>query len=206
MTDQAATATEETVETSATETPPADKGTLLGNSSEAEAPSTEDTSSTAEAESQAQAEIKLALPEGSLLNDSDLEALLAEAKDRGLSQAEAEASLKQKADFANSIAERAQEAFAQQAADWRKELENDPELGRANLPKTNAAIERVMREFAPPELVEALNDSGYGNFPPLVKMIAAIGARMAEDSTGQGDQAPATKSPGEDFYSKANKA
>lgn len=44
----------------------------------------------------------------------------------------------------------------------------------------------VLRQFGTPELATALNESGFGNNPELIRMLTSMASAMGEDDTGDG--------------------
>lgn len=125
-----------------------------------------------EAKPLALADLKFA--EGFKADEKALEAFLPVANELGL-KAEHVAKLVEhvaKADAVKAQAEQA--AIEKQQAEWAAQLAPM----KADLP---LAI-RAFNKFGTPELRAMLDNSGFGNFPPLVAAFAAIGKAMAEDS------------------------
>ncbi len=59
-------------------------------------------------------------------------------------------------------------------------VRNDPALGGQKFDATMAAATKVLTQFGSPALIEALHVTGLGSHPELVRMLAAVGARIAE--------------------------
>jgi hypothetical protein len=125
--------------------------------------------------------IKLELPRDSVLSQADVDRVAATARERGLSKEDAEALLKEQDATVRGHVARQQEQSKTQRAEWVKTIQNDPELGGDKLAVTQKNSLRAIEKFMPPELREKLKETGFGDFPPLVKMLNAIGAAMAED-------------------------
>lgn len=148
---------------------------------------------------------ELKLPEGSLLTDQDLEQLSVHAKEKKLTQAQAEEVLAERHAAVSAFAERHQ---AQQQAEvqtkakaWKEEIETDKEIGGTNLEQSNAYVTAAVKRFAPPDLQQIMSTSDIGKHPGLFRMLRSIGKAMADDDFVQDGPAPAgEKSLTELFY------
>lgn len=91
-----------------------------------------------------------------------------------------------------SLAERAQASIAAKSATWLTAAKADTEIGGDQFDTTSKHVKAVLDRFLPDTLDDgkvlraAMNATGYGNFPPLVKLLARIGKAMAEDSPALG--------------------
>lgn len=81
--------------------------------------------------------------------------------------------------------------FDTQVSEWRKAVQNDPEIGGQNFANTKLNIGRVMQKFGNPEVRQLLNTSGIGYNPAFVRFMNAVGNVLGND-TGYvgGTQAP----------------
>lgn len=74
------------------------------------------------------------------------------------------------------------DAWQKQVSDWEGELKSDPDFGGAKFAE-NAEIAKIaVNKFGGDELKEALNTTGLGNHPALVKFMYKVGSAMSEDS------------------------
>lgn len=78
--------------------------------------------------------------------------------------------------------QRQSEAFQQQQQQWVKAIQDDKELGGANLKATQAITDRAMKAFSTPELIKHLDESGTTNHPEMVRLFHRIGKQMKEDA------------------------
>ena len=88
------------------------------------------------------------------------------------------------------MAEATQEQLAnhaQQIKNWKVELKNDPEFGKANFDANITAAKKALTHFGGKEVGKLLDASGFGNNPAIVKMFTAIGKAMGEDSFNSGE-------------------
>jgi hypothetical protein len=76
------------------------------------------------------------------------------------------------------------EAWTKQRADWRKEIETDPEYGRDKLRGTIRDARRVLDHYDPSgELLAELERSGHGDNPKIIRFLAQIARdHMKEDN------------------------
>jgi len=132
---------------------------------------------------------ELTLPEGSPLDQSALEKTASWARERGLSNEQAQAAL----EYANDQAQ-ARDAHLRAEVErlayeeWPTQLQADPEYGGEKFDQTAEHARRALAKFGTPALSQALKDTGYGNHPELVKTFARIGKELADDRLEGGGQ------------------
>lgn len=134
-------------------------------------------------------------PEGIEVSEEGLSSFNAKAKELGLTQDQYKAAV----DFA--LARDAENAKADGATwdalqtQWQGETFNDPAIGDGKklLPEVSQAISRVNQEFGSPELIRALEITGAGNNPEVVRFFHKIGKALGDAGSLQfGKPAPAT--------------
>lgn len=149
-------------------------------------------------------DLELALPENSKLSASDLESVKAFAKENGLSKEVAQKILDDKASIKEAYVSELQESAKKQADAWLNDAKNDPEIGKAfneNVILANRALDK----FATKELRQALDVSGLGNHPEMLKFASRVGKFLADDKFESAPKSPAApKSMEELFYGKNN--
>lgn len=131
----------------------------------------------------------LKLADGSPLDPSDVDKVAAYARERGLSNEQAQAILDQRHEAAAGITQRQADAFAAKRTEWETQTWGDPELGGTNKDATLANVKLVMDKFAPGDdnpLRKELAVTGYGNHPAFVRFVNAIGKAMREDTPAGG--------------------
>ena len=121
------------------------------------------------------------LPDGSLLDPARVEKIAALAKERGLSNEDAQGLLNSEHEAIASFVSTQQKAMEERSQQWMTVVQNDNEMGgeafKANVEHAKRAVER----FGSPELKSALDNTGLGNHPELVRAFMRIGKAMAED-------------------------
>ena len=124
---------------------------------------------------------ELKLPKDSVLDTAHLERIAAEAKARGLSQEDAQALVERDnalwATFAKEEAVKT-EAYIK---GWLDDAKADKEIGGENFTKNAELSYRVIEKFGTKEFKKALEDTGLGNHPELVRVFVKIGQAMGPD-------------------------
>ena len=124
---------------------------------------------------------ELKLPEGSLLDPSTIEKISAYAKEKGLSNEAAQEVLERE----NAAVTLHHEAQMKQVEDirngWVKDAEVDTEIGGAAFKENAELAKRVVDRFGSEEFKKALNETGFGNHPEVLRTFVRIGKMMADD-------------------------
>jgi hypothetical protein len=122
------------------------------------------------------------IPEGAKVNDALMADLQATAKALNLNQEQAQSLVDLGAKQLAAITAAQQAAQEAQANEWRAAAEKDPEFGGAKLSEHIALAERGMNQFATPEFVGFLRESGLGNHPEMIRIFWKIGKATANDT------------------------
>lgn len=131
----------------------------------------------------APAPVSLKLPEGSLLDASALERTTAHVAALGLSPEVAQKHLEHVSAEVSAYLKGEETKLTQRTrVDWVAELKADKDFGGQQYDQTCKLADRAFQLFGDPALGKALKDTGFGNFPPLVKWAARIGKAMADDT------------------------
>ena len=85
---------------------------------------------------------------------------------------------------------------------WRGRTVADREVGGHGLARNVAAAGRAIDRFGGPELRRALEVTGTGNHPEIVRFCVRVGKALAEDGLVRPAHGRAAKSYGETFYPK----
>lgn len=112
------------------------------------------------------------------------------------------------------IQRRTTEAFEEQAAELRanlaRDLQADPEVGGKKLDESRAFAAKAIAHFIPKgedrnEFSTFLNESGLGNHPLLMRLVAGAGRVLSEATTVTAETNKAQLSNSELFYGKGGK-
>lgn len=136
-------------------------------------------------------------PEGVKLDPAQLEAFTPIAKELGLSNEQAQRLVD--LNTANVQAARTAQESAWKAVNktWREETRADKDIGGAKYDENIGVASKAIDKFGTPELRKALDESGMGNHPAVVKFFVNVGRQLSEDTmasgnAGQGGGAPKT--------------
>lgn len=125
---------------------------------------------------------ELKLSENSPLKAEHLEKVAAFAKERGLSNEQAQGLVDR--DQASYLEYQANSEVMRRAQvqDWVTQVKADQEIGNLNFDRTVADATRMVDRFGTPALKDALNKSGFGNHPELIRFVSRIAKTMSDDS------------------------
>lgn len=141
----------------------------------------------------APAKLELKIPDGVQVDEKHLESLRVFAEKNGLDASKAQGALDLYLEIEKGRIEAGETQIKAQSAKWATELQKDAELGGAKWPETVKSVNRAINHFKAGELVDTLRAVGLGNNPGVVRLLAAAGRALEEDSVqGSGD----TKGPG----------
>lgn len=147
----------------------------------------------------------LKLPSGSLLEKSAVERIASYAKERGLSQEDAQSLLERESQAVSGFAEAQRAELEGKVESWKQEVEDDKEIGGAAFKQNVELAHRVLARYGSPSLRQALNETGLGNHPELVRVFVRIGKAMADDQLVMPGTQSAGKRPIEEvFYGNPN--
>lgn len=123
----------------------------------------------------------LKVPDKSKLSKEDIDRITANAKELGLSNDEANDLLEIESQAIDRYAERQNQEVSAMKSGWLKESENDTEIGGKEFTKNIELAKRVVDRFGSPAFKQALNNTGFGNHPEVIRTFMRIGLLMSED-------------------------
>ena len=74
------------------------------------------------------------------------------------------------------------ETLLRQQQDWIDAVRRDPEIGGPHMHETLSFAAEAIRRFGSPELREALETTGLGNHPELIRFFVRVGRAVGEGS------------------------
>lgn len=127
----------------------------------------------------------LTLPDDMAVDEAMLEALAPAMKEAGITGKQANIlasafAAQQKAQY---------EQFGKTVSDWAKQAQADKEIGGPNWDTSVANAQKVIKQFGSDALRDYLNQTGAGNHPEVIRLMAKVGAVISEDNptaTSQG--------------------
>lgn len=126
---------------------------------------------------------ELKLPEKTLLNAAAVQSTAAIAKELGLSNEQAQKLLEHQSQAVTAYQQSQQQVWNNQTKAWRDAVAADPEIGGPHLEANVAHARAVINKYGSPAFVAALNETGLGNHPELVRFVVNIGKAAADDGT-----------------------
>lgn len=153
------------------EAPPADSTPAEGKKDEAPAPPSEPV----------EVKYDLKLKDGSFLDAKDVEQVLAKAKELKLSPEQAQALLDEKDEARLSFAKQQSETLKARSVEWAEAVKKDPELGGDGFNENVETAKRFVQKFGSDAFRKALDDTGLGNHPELIRTFARAGKALMDD-------------------------
>lgn len=128
-------------------------------------------------------DFKLEVSKDSGLTENDALEVTALAKEAGLSKEVAQKLLDNRATQLKNVFETQKTDYENKVIGWKKELENDPEIGGVNFKTSILQANIILDKFASPKLRKDLDSTGLGNHPELVRFIARLGKEFSTNDT-----------------------
>jgi len=143
----------------------------------------------------------LKLPDGSRLDADHLDSISSLAKEKKLSNEEAQAILERDHAVLSAFEDRQRQEAEVMKDEWAKSAQSDKEYGGEKYKESIALARRVLNQFGSNALKEQLNSSGLGNHPELIRLMVRIGKEISAGSlVVSRENPPPAKSLGEIFY------
>jgi hypothetical protein len=142
------------------------------------------------------------LPEGVNFDAESLRPATELFAETGLSQDQAQKFIDLAMARETAAAHRSVQAFVDLQNQWVSEIKADPDIGGDRLKASLASANRAIDRLDVPGLREALNFTGAGNHPAIVKAFVRLGQMIAEDRFRPGHIArpQVPRSPAEVIY------
>ncbi len=118
------------------------------------------------------------LPPGTTVDKEGLEAFTALARDARLTQEQAQRFLDLGVKREQAAAARQLQAFVDLQTRWVSEIKSDAEIGGSRLDETRNTCAQAITRLAIPGLREALDLTGAGNSPAVVKLMVRVGQML----------------------------
>jgi hypothetical protein len=144
-----------------------------------------------------------AAPEGLAMDSALSDNLKAFAKEKGLSQEDAQ----KLADMGFSAVQKTQDAFKEQMeqinAKWIADTRADKEFGGDKLQENLAVAKRALDTFGSEELTKLLHESGLGNHPEIIRYNFRVAQAISQDRLVPGGLKPAAGQNAQGFFDKS---
>lgn len=121
------------------------------------------------------------LPDGTTVDGESMAQATELFKEAGLPQEQAQKFIDLALSREQAAATRGVQAFVDLQTKWVSEIKADPEIGGARFEASMASAGRAIDRLGVPGLREALNLTGAGNNPAIVKAFVRLGQMVSED-------------------------
>lgn len=136
-------------------------------------------------------ELTFKFPDGVAPDETILAAVTPIMKELGL---KSEGAQKLVSAYVTAQGESISKHLAKQNEEWIAKAKADPEIGGDKFAKTVEASQRVFKQFGDKEIVDLLDESGFGNHPAFLRLWAKVAKAVGNDNvsgtTGTGASAP----------------
>lgn len=142
-------------------------------------------------------------PEGVTADDPLVAAFVETVSVKGLSQETAQVVLEALAPKVSEAMQAPYREWTAQQTAWLDEINKDPVIGGNNLAPTQQRIGKLLADpnFVDPAFAQAMNTTGAGNHPAVVRTFAKLAARLTEgEPVRQGAPAQQPKGLAEKLY------
>jgi hypothetical protein len=126
-------------------------------------------------------EIKLTLPKDSVLQQAQVDKIAAFARERGLSQEVAQATLEMQAAQVKEVVDGHLQGWKDRVAGWEKELQANKEFGGEKLKEFDAGATEVVMKYGGDKMMAFLKESGYSKHPDVAQFLWNIHKAMRPD-------------------------
>lgn len=145
------------------------------------------------------------VPEGYTLAPETVAEITPVLKELGLSQEQAQKLVDVQTKINQKAAEDATKAWTDLRAGWVNEAKTDKEIGGDKFDANIALAKKAMEVLGTPKLAEALNQTGMGDHPELIRLMVKLGGLVADDKLHFGSASGATpKTAAEIMYGSAS--
>lgn len=131
------------------------------------------------------------LPEGLTFNSEVLDDFKAIAKERNLSQEDAQKFTDLGAKLIQQSQTKTLEQIEATQAQWAEAASTDKEFGGDKLTENMAIANKALSTFGSPELTKMLSESKLGNHPEIIRAFYRVGKAISEDKLVAGATKPA---------------
>jgi len=133
------------------------------------------------------------LPKGMDMDQEALEAAMPLFKEMKASQETAQKVINVASQMVEKVLAKQQIAWTDRVAEWTKDAENDDEYGKASYDKSIMIARSAMRKVGGPSLAKALEETGTGNHPELIRVFYRLGKAIGEDNLDFGSVNPGSQ-------------
>lgn len=123
-------------------------------------------------------------------------------KDLGMNQEQGQKLLDFYTKVATDASERASKLWDSTNDEWQEQVKADKEIGGDNLLKVKQTVSKAFETFGDPGVREALDMTGAGNHPAIVRTLYRMAQKLTEGGFVQGAPAAKPRTAAEILYGK----
>jgi hypothetical protein len=140
------------------------------------------------------------LPDGVEVDTRALESFVPVAKQLNLTQDEAQALIDYEAKRVEEFTTAQENSWTELKNEWKTATQSDKEIGGPAFDQSLANAKKFINAYGTNELVEALNATGMGNHPEVIRAFARAGKAMSEDTLAIGGVSNSPRAPEDILY------
>lgn len=144
------------------------------------------------------------LPDGVEMDETARDSFLPVAKQLNLTQTEAQALVDYESKRVAEFTTAQETAWKDMQQEWRTSTQSDKEIGGPAFDQSLASAKKFLGAYGTNELIEALDATGMGNHPELIRAFARAGKAMSEDTLSIGGISQSERSPEDILYPNQN--
>ena len=140
------------------------------------------------------------LPDGVEVDTKALEGFIPVAKELNLTQTEAQALIDYESKRVEEFTSAQTASWNEMQTEWRTATQSDKEIGGPAFDQSLANAKKFLGAYGTNELIEALDATGMGNHPELIRAFSRAGKAMGEDNLAIGGVSNTPRSPEDILY------
>ena len=134
------------------------------------------------------------------ITDAQLDEIAAYAKERGLSQEQAQSLVDMQSKAMQDQQEQLKADHESTVDKWEADVKADVELGGDKYGENLELAKRGMERFFTPDFTKYINETGFGNHPEVIRGFMKIGQALADDKLVMAGAAGEVKSAEDTLY------
>ena len=140
------------------------------------------------------------LPNGVEVDTKALEGFIPVAKQLNLTQTEAQALIDYESKRVEEFTSAQTASWNEMQTEWRTATQSDKEIGGPAFDQSLANAKKFLGAYGTNELIEALDATGMGNHPELIRAFSRAGKAMGEDNLAIGGVSNTPRAPEDILY------
>lgn len=145
------------------------------------------------------------LPDGFKVDPESMTSFKTLAKEFNLKQEQAQKLVDMQSGLMSKYAKESTDAWDGVQKDWRSKAETDSEIGGQKFKENVGIAKKALDKYGTPAFKEAIEHTGMGNHPELIRFLYKVGKTISEDKVmTQGDASTGPKDPAKVLFPTMN--